>query len=203
MPRLLVRLLVALVASVLALSALAPAATAAKAPKLPSLKAATTVYPFLADGKRFLYKMKVDRPAKDCGRKAVQGAVGRNASYVADSDGDGMSSAAEPSISLSAIRFASVKDAKLVMRTNLAMYKNCGGDPGEKPETTTFKVKVGAQSWGITTNSIYGTTTYVDHALMARVGKLVVCANIGSADGEAPDVDDAIAILDLALSTAR
>lgn len=205
MPRLrLIRPLVALAATALLVPTLAAPASAAKVPPVPSLAKVAKIYPHVKGGERYAYPMEtVEGPGKKCDTtKKIKGATGNGAAYM-EAEPTG-ATAKKPSLSVTAIRFKSAKAATNYLKASTRYAKKCGtgGGSGKKPKVTTFKVKLGNQSWGASVKSKVGDTTFVANLVGVRKGKHLVTTLVSSADGKKPSVKKTIKLTRLALNTA-
>lgn len=205
MPRArLARLLVAITATALIVPTLAASASAAKPPPVPSLAKVAKIYPHVKDGAKSEYPMdSIDGPGKKCDTtKKVKGATGNGASYSPAETAT--ATAKKPSLSVSAIRFASAKSATKYLKSTAAYTKKCGtgGGSGKKPKVSTFKVKLGNQSWGASVKSKVGDTKFVVNLVTVRKGKHLVGTFVTSADGKKPSVKKTIKLTKLALKAA-
>jgi hypothetical protein len=221
--RWLTRALIALAAPVLTLPALAWSATAAGGgAKVPGIDAVATIYTHLEGGTASESSGKVYGPGKKCHTsKVIKGASQRSASYAPDyTSGDPdvfVVSGARPSVSATAMKFASTKAAIKYLHGYADHAKKCpstnpgggGGGGGHTPDCTSkmkkIKFALGDERWGYqiksTCKSGGQTTSMVFNSLFARDGRFIVYTSAMSMDATAPSIPKSVQLTKLALKT--
>lgn len=208
MTRRLTRALAALAVPTLAATALATPAEAAAGPKVPTVDQVATVYPHLAGGTSAPTSSKVFGPGKNCKPgKAIKGATQTSTTYISADPTAYLTTAAQPLVSVTAMRFRSAGDAIDWLHGTGKNTKKCaGGTPGTPGPKVDVKLKkinftLGDERQGWTITASMEGMTMVSHSLTVRAGKHIVFAYVSSMEGE-PPVKKAINTTALALKTA-